>query len=56
LYSPEDCEKVEGGKRKGLDKRFYRIIRFEEGTYSYFKYGFSQKLYSTGVGEEGKCQ
>jgi hypothetical protein len=54
-YSPEDCEKAEGGKRKGLDERFRGMIRFEEGTYSCFKYGFSQKLYGMGAGERGKC-
>jgi hypothetical protein len=54
-HSPKDCEKVEGGKRKGLDERFRRMIRFEEGTYSCFKCGFSQKLCSIGVGEGGKC-
>jgi hypothetical protein len=41
LYSPEDYEKAEGGKRKGLDERFHGMIRFEEGTYSCFKCGFS---------------
>jgi hypothetical protein len=55
-YSFEDCKKAEGGKRKGLDERFRRMIRFEEGTHSCFKYGFSQKLCSTGVGEGVKCQ
>jgi hypothetical protein len=55
-HSPEDCEKAEGGKRKGLDERFRRMIRFEEGTHSCFKCGFSQKLCSTGAGEGGKCQ
>jgi hypothetical protein len=56
LYSPEDCEKAEGGKRKGLDERFCGMIRFKEGTHSCFKYGFSQKLYGTGAGERGKYQ
>jgi hypothetical protein len=56
LHSPEDCEKAEGGKRKGLNERFCRMIRFEEGTHSCFKYGFSQKLCSTGAGEGEKYQ
>jgi hypothetical protein len=55
LHSPKDCKKAEGGKRKGLNERFYRMIRFEEGTYSCFKRSFSQKLYSIGAGEGGKC-
>jgi superfamily II DNA helicase RecQ len=54
-HSPEDCEKAEGGKRKGLDDRFRGMIRFEEGTHSCFKCGFSQKLCGTGAGEQGKC-
>jgi hypothetical protein len=55
-HSSEDCEKAEGGKRRGLDERFCRMIRFEEGTHSCFKCGFSQKLCSTRAGEGGKCQ
>jgi hypothetical protein len=55
-YSPEDCEKAEGGKRRSLDERFRRMIRFEEGTHSCFKCGFSQKLCGMGVGKGGKCQ
>jgi hypothetical protein len=31
------------------------MIRFEEDTYSCFKYSFSQKLYGIGAGEQGKC-
>jgi hypothetical protein len=31
------------------------MIRFEEGTHSCFKCGFSQKLCGTGAGEGGKC-
>jgi hypothetical protein len=41
LHSPEDCKKAVGGKRRSLDKRFCRMIRFEEGTHSCFKCGFS---------------
>ena len=54
-HSPEDCEKAVGGKRRSLDERFRGMIRFEEGTHSCFKCGFSQKLCGTGVGEGGKC-
>lgn len=55
-HGPGDCEKAEGGERKVLDERFRGMIRFEEGTHSCFKCGFSQKLCGTGADEGGKCQ
>ncbi|KAI7056165.1 hypothetical protein KC339_g18245 [Hortaea werneckii] len=55
-HQPEECEKAEGGRRRGLDERFRKLIAFEESTHSCFKCGFSQKLCGTGEGEHGRCQ
>lgn len=50
-YQPKEYEKSEGSKKGSLDERFYELIIFEKSIYNYFKYSFSQKLYSISESE-----
>jgi len=55
-HRPEECERADYRRRRDLDERFRRLIRFEESSHSCFKCGFSQKLCATGVDEGRACQ